>query len=122
VCRYNSVYFNEHSTAAALLSAGSTLALTEAVCRRHLRNGLAIVRPPGHHAEAVDAMGFCMFNNVAIAAQCARQQWGAQRYVGDCTHTLIVCTGAFSLSLCVSFYVCECMYACVVTLTLSLSL
>jgi hypothetical protein len=122
VCRYNSVYFNEHSTAAALLSAGSTLALTEAVCRRHLRNGLAIVRPPGHHAEAVDAMGFCMFNNVAIAAQCARQQWGAQRYVGDCTHTLIVCTGAFSLSLCVSLSMCVNVCMHVWSLTLSLSL
>ena len=55
------------------------MALVEAVSRRTLRNGMAIVRPPGHHAEHDAAMGFCMYNNVAIAAKLARERWGVQR-------------------------------------------
>lgn len=42
--------------------------MTEKVAKGELDSGFAIVRPPGHHAEADKAMGFCFFNNVAVAA------------------------------------------------------
>jgi acetoin utilization deacetylase AcuC-like enzyme len=53
---------------AARLAAGSLLVLCEAVLAGEAANGFALVRPPGHHAERDRAMGFCLFNNVALAA------------------------------------------------------
>ena len=53
----------------ALQAAGATLAVTRAVLGGEAHNAFAIVRPPGHHAEPDRAMGFCLFNNIAIAAR-----------------------------------------------------
>ncbi len=53
----------------ARLAAGGTLAAIDAVMEGRIRNAFALVRPPGHHAEAARAMGFCFFNNVAIGAE-----------------------------------------------------
>jgi acetoin utilization deacetylase AcuC-like enzyme len=53
---------------AALAAAGGLINLTERVLDGDLDNGFALVRPPGHHAESNRAMGFCLFNNVAVAA------------------------------------------------------
>ncbi|KAH7528921.1 hypothetical protein FEM48_Zijuj05G0129000 [Ziziphus jujuba var. spinosa] len=64
---YNSIYFNEGSSEAAYLAAGSVIEVTEKVAKGELNSGVAIVRPPGHHAERDEAMGFCLFNNVAVA-------------------------------------------------------
>ncbi|MSP92816.1 MAG: histone deacetylase [Myxococcales bacterium] len=64
---------------AALRAAGCTLAAVEAVVRGDIDNAFALVRPPGHHAEPDRAMGFCLFNNVAIAARHARLALGLQR-------------------------------------------
>ena len=50
----------------ALLAAGGFLAVLDAVVEGRADNGLALVRPPGHHAESNRAMGFCFFNNVAV--------------------------------------------------------
>lgn len=57
----------------ALLAAGGVIACTQAVLRGEAANAFAIVRPPGHHAEPERAMGFCIFNNAAVAAQDALQ-------------------------------------------------
>ncbi|ESQ31827.1 hypothetical protein EUTSA_v10003787mg [Eutrema salsugineum] len=64
----NSIYLNGGSSEAAYLSAGSVVEVAEKVAEGELDCGFAIVRPPGHHAEADEAMGFCLFNNVAVAA------------------------------------------------------
>ena len=53
----------------ALRAAGATLACLRAVSRGEVRNAFSIVRPPGHHAEPHQSMGFCIFNNIAIAAR-----------------------------------------------------
>ncbi|MBV8881911.1 MAG: histone deacetylase [Planctomycetaceae bacterium] len=62
-------YLNEHSYAAAIRAAGGVLAAVEAVRDGRDRTALCLVRPPGHHALPERGMGFCLFNNVAIAAR-----------------------------------------------------
>ncbi len=64
---------------AAQLAVGGTLQAIREVWEGRLANALALVRPPGHHAEAARAMGFCLFNNVAIGAVYARRTLGARR-------------------------------------------
>lgn len=66
--QYNSVYLCPESYDTALLATGSVLQLVDAVCADVCRNGMAVIRPPGHHAEPDEANGFCIFNNVAVAA------------------------------------------------------
>ncbi len=66
----------------ALLASGGTLGCARAIWAGEAANAFAIVRPPGHHAEPTRAMGFCLFNNVAIAARDALER-GAQRVVVD---------------------------------------
>ncbi|KAJ0981970.1 hypothetical protein J5N97_010225 [Dioscorea zingiberensis] len=66
--KFNSIYLNKGSSEAAYLAAGSVVEVCKRVVEGQLRSGFAIVRPPGHHAEANEAMGFCLFNNIAIAA------------------------------------------------------
>jgi len=63
----------------ALLAAGSALALMDAVVEGRVDNGFAAVRPPGHHAERDHAMGFCLFNNAAVAARYAQTSHGLGR-------------------------------------------
>jgi acetoin utilization deacetylase AcuC-like enzyme len=63
----------------ALLGAGSALAAVDAVMQRKVRNAFAVVRPPGHHATPSRGMGFCIYNNVAIAARHARKRHGVHR-------------------------------------------
>ncbi|XP_018103011.1 histone deacetylase 7 isoform X2 [Xenopus laevis] len=58
-----------HSSNAARFAAGSVIDLAFKVASRELKNGFALVRPPGHHADPSTAMGFCFFNSVAIAAK-----------------------------------------------------
>lgn len=67
--RYDSIYLNQSTFGAARLSAGGAIALCRAVMRRDVKNGMAIIRPPGHHAECNRPMGFCIFDNVSIAAR-----------------------------------------------------
>lgn len=71
---FNSIYFNEGSSLAALLAAGSLVELAAKVASGELEAGAAVIRPPGHHAESDKAMGFCLFNNVAVAANAILHQ------------------------------------------------
>lgn len=64
---------------AALLAAGGLLELVKAAITGRIDSGLALVRPPGHHAEANRSMGFCLFNNVAVAAEYALADLGVER-------------------------------------------
>ena len=64
---------------AALRAAGAAIAATDAVIEGRYDNAFCSVRPPGHHAEPARAMGFCLFNNVAIAARHALEVHGLQR-------------------------------------------
>ena len=63
----------------AHLAVGSVLTATEAVMDGHVNNAFAFPRPPGHHAKPDKAMGFCVFNNVAIAAQYAQKRYQVKR-------------------------------------------
>ncbi|MEI8393852.1 MAG: histone deacetylase family protein [Rhodospirillaceae bacterium] len=64
---------------AALRAAGALIAAVDAVMSGDARNAFCAVRPPGHHAESSEAMGFCLFNNVAVGAAHARAAHGLQR-------------------------------------------
>src|SRR5918994_4912725 len=64
---------------AMLLAAGGLLEAVAAVLDGHNRNAFALLRPPGHHAERAEAMGFCLFNNAAIAARWAQRERGLGR-------------------------------------------
>jgi acetoin utilization deacetylase AcuC-like enzyme len=69
---------SEGSFEAAQLAAGAAVGAVEAVWSGRAENAFALVRPPGHHAEAAQSMGFCLFNNAAIAAEAALRL-GARR-------------------------------------------
>jgi acetoin utilization deacetylase AcuC-like enzyme len=62
-----------------LHAAGSLPVLIDALFRGEIQNGFALVRPPGHHAESDRAMGFCLFNNVAIGAAYALKKYALSR-------------------------------------------
>lgn len=64
-------YSNKYSFKAAVTAVGSSIDLIESVISRELKNGFALLRPPGHHALANRSMGFCLFGNIAIAANVA---------------------------------------------------
>ena len=61
------------------LGVGSVTQLMQDAIAGHIDNGYALVRPPGHHANAVRGMGFCILNNVALAARFAREHLGVRR-------------------------------------------
>ncbi|XP_048655630.1 histone deacetylase 9 isoform X13 [Marmota marmota marmota] len=63
-----------HSSGAARMAVGCVIELASRVASGELKNGFAVVRPPGHHAEESAAMGFCFFNSVAITAKYLRDQ------------------------------------------------
>lgn len=67
------------SIRAATAAAGNAIAAVECVVNGEARSAFALVRPPGHHAEPVRAQGFCLLNNVAIAAAHAQAKLGCER-------------------------------------------
>nr|KAF6495160.1 histone deacetylase 10 [Rousettus aegyptiacus] len=74
--QHDAVYFHPSTFHCARLAVGAGLQLVDAVLTGAVRNGLALVRPPGHHSQRTAANGFCVFNNVAIAAKHAQQKHG----------------------------------------------
>jgi len=72
-------YLTAGSLDAALMAAGAAAEAVEAVVRGQASNAFALVRPPGHHATPMRSMGFCLFNNVAIAAHHAFDRLGIDR-------------------------------------------
>ncbi|MBE9605890.1 histone deacetylase family protein [Acetobacteraceae bacterium H6797] len=70
---------SEGSAEAALRAAGAAIAAVDAVCSGEIRHAFAATRPPGHHAEPVQAMGFCLFCNAAVAARHAQAVHGLKR-------------------------------------------
>jgi len=67
------------SFAVSLLAVGGFIGLLDAVAAKDCRNGFALVRPPGHHALRNRAMGFCLFNTMAIGAEYLRRTHGAKK-------------------------------------------
>jgi acetoin utilization deacetylase AcuC-like enzyme len=103
-------YVGPESIAVAELAAGGTIALTQAILDGPVKRAVALVRPPGHHARPGQAMGFCLFNNAALAAAHARASglsrvaivdWdvhhgnGTQEIFYDDPHVLYVSTHQF---------------------------
>jgi acetoin utilization deacetylase AcuC-like enzyme len=72
-------WMSPKSLAAALRGVGAAVRAVDAVMRREVENVFCATRPPGHHAESRRAMGFCLFNNAAIAAYHARETYDAER-------------------------------------------
>ncbi len=72
-------YVTPESYTAARLAAGSCCAAVDALLEGQMANGLALVRPPGHHAGWNAVEGFCLFNNIALAAWQARLRHGLER-------------------------------------------
>ena len=65
---------DSHTGPAAKMAAGCVIELATACAIGKIKNGFAVVRPPGHHAETNQAMGFCFFNSVAVAAKILLQK------------------------------------------------
>ncbi|XP_068542268.1 histone deacetylase 4 isoform X19 [Anas acuta] len=70
----DTIWNEVHSSGAARLAVGCVIELVFKVATGELKNGFAVVRPPGHHAEESTPMGFCYFNSVAIAAKLLQQR------------------------------------------------
>ncbi|KAK9395601.1 histone deacetylase 5 [Crotalus adamanteus] len=70
----DTVWNELHSSSAVRMAVGCLLELAFKVASGELKNGFAVIRPPGHHAEESTAMGFCFFNSVAIAAKLLQQK------------------------------------------------
>ncbi|ESN96599.1 hypothetical protein HELRODRAFT_95510 [Helobdella robusta] len=74
-----SVYLNQHTYDCALTAVGCLLNVVDDVATGSSRNGFAIIRPPGHHAERDQYNGFCFFNSIAIAARYVKQKYNLKR-------------------------------------------
>jgi len=77
--QFNSIYFSKNSFIEAKKAATSLCSLVENVVQKDLDHGFAVIRPPGHHAEPGLAGGYCIINNVAVAAAYARAKLGVEK-------------------------------------------
>lgn len=71
-----SLYVSQSTPEAARLSCGGVIEAVAAIARGEVEKAFAIVRPPGHHSEPDEHMGFCFFNNVAVAIK-VMQTWSS---------------------------------------------
>ncbi|WP_346798258.1 histone deacetylase family protein [Halomonas sp. Bachu 37] len=100
---------NPDSLQAARMAAGAVIRGVDQVFKRQADNVFCAVRPPGHHAEATDAMGFCFYNNVAVGAAHAREKYGARRIaildfdVHQCNGTIDIFKNDPEILICTSF-------------------
>jgi acetoin utilization deacetylase AcuC-like enzyme len=100
---------NPDSLNAARVAAGAVIRGVDQVFRHQADNVFCAVRPPGHHAEATDAMGFCFYNNVAVGAAHAREKYGARRIaildfdVHQCNGTIDIFKDDPDVLVCTSF-------------------
>ncbi|PSJ23434.1 deacetylase [Halomonas sp. ND22Bw] len=100
---------NPHSLQAARHAAGAVVRGVDRVFRHQAHNVFCAVRPPGHHAERDQAMGFCFFNNVAVGAAHARARYGAKRVaildfdVHQCNGTIDIFRDDPEVLICTSF-------------------
>ena len=72
-------YMNPHTVTSALRAAGAVVRATDLIIRGEMKNAFCAVRPPGHHAERHQAMGFCFFNNVAAGVAHVLAEYGLER-------------------------------------------
>ena len=72
----DSIYFNKLTFTSSILSCGGAIETCKAVASHKVKNAIAVIRPPGHHAEHNKTMGFCLFNNVCVAAKACQQEIG----------------------------------------------
>ena len=72
----DSIYFNKLSFFSGLLSAGGAIETCKAVMEGKVKNAIAVIRPPGHHAEVDKPMGFCLFNNTCVASRACQDAFG----------------------------------------------
>lgn len=100
---------NPDSLKAAKVAAGAVVRGVDQVFRGQADNVFCAVRPPGHHAEATDAMGFCFYNNIAVGAAHARTVYGARRIaildfdVHQCNGTIDIFKNDPDVLICTSF-------------------
>lgn len=73
------VVISPHSYSVACLAVGAAVTAVDWVCAEKNRRAFAVVRPPGHHATKERGMGFCLFNNVAVAARYVQKKYGIER-------------------------------------------
>ncbi|XP_074599497.1 histone deacetylase 6 isoform X2 [Brevipalpus obovatus] len=94
---FDSVYFCQSTNQAAKTAAGGLIQVTDAVLGGQVRNGFAIIRPPGHHASEKAPAGFCIYNNIVIAARHAIKKYNLKKVLivdwdvhhGDGTQSLV---------------------------------
>lgn len=76
---YDAIYIHPTTFDLSLLACGSTIELVDSIIEGESQNGMAIIRPPGHHAMETEFNGYCFFNNVAVAAKHAIDIKGVKR-------------------------------------------
>lgn len=100
---------NPDTLKAARVAAGAVIKGVDQVFKRQADNVFCAVRPPGHHAEATDAMGFCFYNNIAVGAAHARDTYGAKRIaildfdVHQCNGTIDIFKDSPEVLICTSY-------------------
>nr|WP_298415114.1 histone deacetylase family protein [uncultured Halomonas sp.] len=105
----NDTFMNPESLNVARLASGSVVRGIDQVFRQQADNVFCAVRPPGHHAEATEAMGFCFYNNVAVGAAHARAKYGLKRIaildfdVHQCNGTIDIFANDPDILICTSY-------------------